>query len=115
LASPDQFGGELQYFPECILEGRSVEPDGDKGLADLLVIEAIVEARRSGRPVKFESLARTLRIDPDEQEQRLGPVAAPEPVNTLRQTRPRNGLILPEGPRPFGYASPSDRVTPGPA
>lgn len=83
----DQFGGELKYFSECILEGRSVEPDGEEGLADLLVVEAIVEALRSGGPVKVEQLARMRRIDPDEQEARLRPVAVPEPVNTSAPTQ----------------------------
>lgn len=83
----DQFGGELQYFSKCILDGRTIEPDGEEGLADLLVIEAIVEALRSGGPVKVDSLARTRRIDPDEQEQRLRPVDIPEPVNTSAPAR----------------------------
>jgi predicted dehydrogenase len=78
----DQFGGELQYFSKCILEGRSVEPDGEEGLADVLVIEAIVAALRSGGSVKVESLARTRRIDPGEQDQRLHAVEIPEPVKS---------------------------------
>lgn len=82
----DQFGGELKYFSECILEGRTVEPDGEEGLADILVIEAIVEALRSGGPVKVAPLARTRRIAPDAQEQRLNPVKAPEPVNASSPT-----------------------------
>ena len=77
----DQFGGELKYFSDCILHDRAVEPDGEEGLADLLVIEAIVAALKSGGPVKVEPLARTRGIDPEAQEQTLRAVSAPEPVH----------------------------------
>ena len=83
----DQFGGELKYFSACILNDRTAEPDGEEGLADLLVIEAIVEALKSGGAVKIEPLARTRRIDPDAQEERLGGVSTPEPVNASSPSR----------------------------
>ena len=76
----DQFGGELKYFSDCILEGRDPEPDGEEGLADLLVIEAIRRSLDSGRPEKIEPLQRTRRIDPASQLQSLGGVSAPEPI-----------------------------------
>lgn len=77
----DQFGGEMRYFSDCILNDRTVEPDGEEGLADLFVIEAIVAALKSGGAVKVEPLARTRRIDPDAQEQTLRSISPPEPVN----------------------------------
>lgn len=77
----DQFGGEMRYFSDCILNDAPVEPDGEEGLADLLVIEAIVKALESGGPVAVEPLARTRRIDPDAQVQTLRPVSAPAPVD----------------------------------
>lgn len=80
----DQFGGELKYFSDCILKGRSVEPDGEEGLADLLVIEAIAAALKLGGAVKIEPLERQRRIDPDEQEQRLKLVDIPEPVKAAK-------------------------------
>lgn len=80
----DQFGGELKYFSDCILKGRAVEPDGEEGLADLLVIEAIVAALKLGGSVKIEPLERQRRIEPDEQEQRLKLVDIPEPVNAAK-------------------------------
>lgn len=82
----DQFGGELQYFSECILEDRSPEPDGEEGLADLLVIEAIVEAMRTKQPVKIAPVGRTRRIDPAVQERTLRAVSIPNPVNTASPT-----------------------------
>jgi len=83
----DQFGGELKYFSDCILEDRSPEPDGEEGLGDLLVIEAIVAALETQRPVKVAPLGRTRRIDPDHQEQTLRSVSAPSPVNAASPTR----------------------------
>ena len=83
----DQFGGEMKYFSDCILEDRSPEPDGEEGLGDLLVIEAIVEALATQQPVKVAPLGRVRRIDPDHQEQTLRMVSAPSPVNASSPTR----------------------------
>ncbi len=82
----DQFGGELRYFSDCILAGRRPEPDGEEGLADLLVIEAIVAALASGGPVPIAPLERSRRIDPDAQEQTLRAVSAPDPVDAAAPT-----------------------------
>lgn len=46
----DQFGGELKYFSECVLEDKAPEPDGREGLADVCVIRAIDRALRMGAP-----------------------------------------------------------------
>ena len=83
----DQFGGEMRYFSDCILHDRAVEPDGEEGLADLLVIEAIVAALKSGGPVKVEPLKRQRRIDPDAQEQTLRGISPPEPINASSPTK----------------------------
>ena len=77
----DQFGGELRYFSDCVLNDRDPEPDGEEALADLRVIEGIWEAIRTGGAVKLPPLTRTRRIDPDAQEQRLGDPSVPDPVN----------------------------------
>ena len=83
----DQFGGEMKYFSDCILQDRVVEPDGEEGLADLLVIEAIVAALESGGKVTVEPLSRTRRIDPEAQEQTLRAVSPPEPINASSPSR----------------------------
>lgn len=64
----DQFGGEMKYFSDCILEDRAPEPDGEEGLADLRVIEGIVRAAETRAPVTLEPFTRTRRIDPDQAE-----------------------------------------------
>ncbi len=42
----DHFGGETQYFSECIRNGTWPEPDGREGLADVRVIAAIETASK---------------------------------------------------------------------
>ncbi|MGI4731342.1 MAG: Gfo/Idh/MocA family protein [Janthinobacterium lividum] len=77
----DQFGGEMRYFSDCILNGTDPEPDGEEALADLRVIEGIVRALESGRAEPLPPFRRHRRIDPDAQEQSLRGVTAPAPVH----------------------------------
>jgi predicted dehydrogenase len=78
--STDQFGGELKYFSQCILEDLDPEPDAEEGLADVRVLEAIDLALKTGQVQKLPPFARSKRIDPD-QVVRLGAVKPPEPVH----------------------------------
>ncbi|WP_373047085.1 Gfo/Idh/MocA family protein [Vulgatibacter sp.] len=57
----DQFGPELQYFAGCILEDRQPEPDGEEGLADVRIVEAIFRSAAEGRPVRLEAFERRRR------------------------------------------------------
>ena len=79
--STDHFGGEMKYFSECILEDRDPEPDAEEGLADLRVIEGIMEAMRTGGSIKLAPFTRTKRIDTKAQLERLGAKSSPDPVN----------------------------------
>ncbi|WP_174297347.1 Gfo/Idh/MocA family protein [Sphingomonas bacterium] len=83
----DQFGGEMAYFSDCILNGRDPEPDGEEGLADLRVIEGIERALASGRAEVLPPFHRSRRIDPDAQERTLRVVSPPEPVNASDPSR----------------------------
>lgn len=83
----NQFGGEMKFFSDAILNDSSVEANGAEGLADLLVIEAILEALDSGGPVAIKSADILQPIDPDGQEQRLSPTGAPESVNASSPTK----------------------------
>lgn len=49
----DQFGPELTYFSKCILEGLNPEPDGAEGLADVRIINALMESATKGKPVEI--------------------------------------------------------------
>jgi predicted dehydrogenase len=47
----DEFALELDHFAVCIRTDREPLPDGNAGLRDAIVIEAIYEAAKQGRPV----------------------------------------------------------------
>jgi predicted dehydrogenase len=49
----DQFGSELVYFSDCVLNDKEPEPGGPEGLADVRVISALLESQGSGQPVKI--------------------------------------------------------------
>jgi glucose-fructose oxidoreductase len=75
----DQFGPELLYFSDCVLEGRDPEPSGREGLADVRVIRAIYRAAERGRAVRLEPFEKRRRPSL-EQEIRRPPVEKPEEV-----------------------------------
>ncbi len=57
----DQFGGETQYFSDCILKDERPEPDGEEGRLDVRVIAAIEQALTTGRPVMLDPVERHRR------------------------------------------------------
>jgi predicted dehydrogenase len=73
----DQFGGELKYFSDCILNDRHPEPDGEEGLADVRVMAAAEEALRTGRPQRLDPMLRRRQPSLD-QLMALEPVPAPD-------------------------------------
>ncbi|MGC1331269.1 Gfo/Idh/MocA family protein [Pseudomonas sp.] len=77
----DQFGGETQYFSECILSGKQPEPDGDEAWRDVRVLAAIEKALESGQPQRLEPLAPRAGIQPDQARQ-LPLAKVPPYVNT---------------------------------
>lgn len=72
----DQFGGEIEYFSDCILNSKEPEPSGYEGLADLRVVEALTESIKSGRPVTLEPFEKKTR--PDKSQERKRPPFPPE-------------------------------------
>ena len=60
-AQHDQFAAELIHFSKCILEDRAPEPSGEEGLADVQILEAIMEAASSGRRVALTPADRERR------------------------------------------------------
>jgi predicted dehydrogenase len=83
----DQFGGEMHYFSDCILNDKVVEPDGEEGLADLVVIEAIAKALETGGSVRIETVPRVRRIDPEAQLEQLGAIKAPTLIKAANPAR----------------------------
>jgi predicted dehydrogenase len=49
----DNFSGQTAYFSDCILNGTKPEPDGEDGLADMIIMLAIEEASRTGQSQKI--------------------------------------------------------------
>ncbi len=62
----DQFGGEVEYFSRCVLENTEPEPSGYEGMADIRIVEALLQSMRSGQPVKLGPFEKRSR--PGEQQ-----------------------------------------------
>jgi glucose-fructose oxidoreductase len=76
----DQFAPELIYFSDCVLRGKTPEPSGLEGLADVRIIEAIRESCRSGRAVRLGRFA-SVRHPSPRQEIYRPPIRKPELVH----------------------------------
>ncbi len=72
----DQFGGEVEYFSRCILEDRDPEPSGYEGMADVRIVQALLQSMRSGQPVKLAPYEKRSR--PGEQQEIKKPAVKPE-------------------------------------
>jgi len=57
----DQFGGEIEYFSECVSNNTEPEPNGYEGLADVRIVEALLQSMRSGAPVKLAPFEKRTR------------------------------------------------------
>jgi glucose-fructose oxidoreductase len=77
----DQFGGEIEAFSECILQGKVPEASAEEGAADLMVIDTIFESARTGRAVRLRPWKKTPRPNPDEQRKKKPAVKEPDPIN----------------------------------
>lgn len=53
--SMDEFAPEIDAFASAILRGGTVKPDGNEGYKDMIILDAIYRAARSGRalPIKY--------------------------------------------------------------
>ncbi|WP_223160890.1 Gfo/Idh/MocA family protein [Salinicola aestuarinus] len=81
----EQFGGQIDYFSQCILDGVEPEADGIEGLRDMRILEAIERALDSGQPQPLEPLAYRDRMRPD-QVRRFATVERPEVVSVATIT-----------------------------
>ena len=61
VAKHDQFGPELVYFSDCILNDREPEPSGAEGLQDVRIVEALYESARTKRPVRIPAFDKRRR------------------------------------------------------
>lgn len=77
----DQFAAEVDYFSRCIREGRQPEPSGIEGLADVRVVEAIVESVRTGRRVSLPPLGLPIQRPEPDQAIHYPSAAQPQPIH----------------------------------
>jgi len=47
----DQFGPQLVYFSQCLLDGRDPEPNGVEGMADVRIVRALLASAAQGGQV----------------------------------------------------------------
>ena len=80
FAKHDQFGAEVEYFSDCILRDRQPEPSGIEGLADIRIVEAILESAANRKPVQIQASERHARPS-KRQEFKKPAVQKPEVVH----------------------------------
>jgi predicted dehydrogenase len=78
----DQFGPELVYFSNCVLNNTEPEPGGAEGLADVRIINALLESQASGKRVEISATDVGERPSP-EQEMHKPAVDKPELVRAM--------------------------------
>jgi glucose-fructose oxidoreductase len=61
IGKRDQFGPELVYFSDCILNDRQPEPSGEEGMQDIRIVQALYKSARSGKPVSLPPVSRERR------------------------------------------------------
>jgi predicted dehydrogenase len=49
----DQFAPELVYFSDCILRNKQPEPNGREGMADVRIIQALLESSKTNKAVNM--------------------------------------------------------------
>jgi predicted dehydrogenase len=83
----DQFAAQLVYFSECIATGRTPEPDGREGIADVRIVQAIHESiAQGGGPIRL------LPVDPGARPHPNQAIVRPQPQERpaeLRVSSPR--------------------------
>jgi glucose-fructose oxidoreductase len=70
----DQVAPEILHVSACLLDGRHPEPDGNEGLADVMVLTALHRsAADGGRPVRLEGFPPQSRPTMEQEEHRPAP------------------------------------------
>lgn len=63
----DQFAAELVYFSDCILHDKQAEPSGLEGLADVQIVQTILESARAKRPAEVPQLPAKKKVSPAQE------------------------------------------------
>ncbi len=83
FSKTDHFGGELRYFSDCILSDRQPEADGEEGMLDVRVLEAIEKSLKTGEVQRLAPYYRRKRPIADQVE-KLSSVEEPELVHASK-------------------------------
>jgi glucose-fructose oxidoreductase len=79
FAKADQFAPELLHFSDCVRSGQEPRPSGREGLADIRVIEALLESARTKKAVALPKFDPGVRPEP-RQAIRRPPIQEPDLV-----------------------------------
>jgi predicted dehydrogenase len=82
----DQFGPELFYFSNCLRNDIEPEPGGSEGLADVRIINALLESEKTRRPVEISPVDIGMRPTP-KQEIHKPAVAKPALVRAMAPSK----------------------------
>jgi len=82
----DQFGPELLYFSKCVFNNTDPEPNGKEGLADVRVIQALLESQEKKRPVSVKPVGELPRPSAG-QDIYKPPVEKPELVKAAAPSK----------------------------
>ena len=85
----EQFGGQTQYFVDCLRSGEAPEPSGEEGLLDVRVNAAVLKSLETGAPVALEPRRRERVLD-SHQVRRVTPADEPGDDELVDQV-PQNG------------------------
>ncbi|HEX8358206.1 MAG TPA: Gfo/Idh/MocA family oxidoreductase [Segetibacter sp.] len=55
MAETNQFATEMDHFSDCIINNKKPFTPGEEGLQDHLIMEAIYESAKTGKPVKIDA------------------------------------------------------------
>lgn len=77
----DHFGGELKYFSDCLLQNKYPEADGEEGMLDVRVLEAVEQALLTGVTQILAPYTRKKR-PASQQVEMLGAVKEPELIDS---------------------------------
>jgi glucose-fructose oxidoreductase len=66
----DQFGAEIAYFSDCILNNQDPEPSGAEGMADVRIIQALYRSAETHAPVAVGEQPVVERPQPNQQIKR---------------------------------------------
>ena len=50
----DQFAEEMDHFSDCIINNKQPNTPGEEGLKDHIIMEAIYQSAKEGKPIKLK-------------------------------------------------------------